>query len=206
MPAWPRSEPWIRTMRLDKVRTGHTLKRWLMIKLAPLVIGAPVSDLVRILFYRREFFGGPAGDLQQAVLRGKSDWTTGERELFATFVSAKNSCRWCVDVHSTVAGRLVGHKVVDALLADLEEAPVTDKAKCMLTFLEKLTLEPHRVERADVQTLRAAGIRDEAIVDGIYVCAIFCMLNRLVDAFACAPLTPKQLDATAKVVLKSYET
>jgi uncharacterized peroxidase-related enzyme len=192
-------------MRLDKVRTGHSLKHWLMLKLAPLVTGAPAPDLVRVLFYRREFFGGPVGPFQQAVLRGPSDWTIGERELFATFVSAKNSCRFCVDVHSTIAGRLVGHKVVDALLADLDDAPVSDKAKCMLRFLEKLTLDPERVCPEDVEPLRAAGIRDEAIVDAIYVCMIFCLFNRLVDAFGCSPLTAKQLDASATMLLKGYD-
>ena len=52
-----------------------------------LLMGGPPPDVVKTLLYRREFFGKPIGDLFQAVLRGPSEWSVGERELFAAFVS-----------------------------------------------------------------------------------------------------------------------
>ena len=52
----------------------------------------PVSDLVRILGYRADLFGQPFSTYMQEVLRGPSDWSVGERELFAAFVSRKNQC------------------------------------------------------------------------------------------------------------------
>ena len=76
----------------------------------------------------------------------------------------------------------------------------------MLHFLEKLTMSPERVGPDDVAPLRAAGIRDEAILDGIYVCLVFSTFNRLVDAFGCAPLTPSQARLAADILLKAgYE-
>lgn len=55
--------------------------------------GQPVSDLRRILTYRSELFGNPFSICLQRLLRGESDWSIGERELFAAFTA---SCLRCV--------------------------------------------------------------------------------------------------------------
>jgi hypothetical protein len=52
----------------------------------------PASDLGRIIAYRSDIFGRPFSAYLQEVLRGPSDWSVGERELFAAFVSRKNQC------------------------------------------------------------------------------------------------------------------
>jgi hypothetical protein len=49
-------------------------------------------DVVRTMRYRSELFGRPFSSLLQQVMRGPSDWSPGERELFAAFVSAQNQC------------------------------------------------------------------------------------------------------------------
>lgn len=53
---------------------------------------APTSDIRRILSYRTDFFGQPFSAALQALLRGPSDWSIGERELFAAFTSRQNQC------------------------------------------------------------------------------------------------------------------
>jgi hypothetical protein len=55
---------------------------------------APVSDINRVLANRAEFFGGPYSACLQDVLRGPSEWSIGERELFAAFTSYKNQCQF----------------------------------------------------------------------------------------------------------------
>lgn len=54
----------------------------------------PVSDIVRVTSYRSDLFGRAFVDGMQEVLRGPSDWSAGERELFAAFVSHKNACQF----------------------------------------------------------------------------------------------------------------
>ena len=49
-------------------------------------------DVVRTMRYRSDMFGQPFSAALQRVMRGPSDWSVGERELFATFVSAQNQC------------------------------------------------------------------------------------------------------------------
>lgn len=51
-----------------------------------------VSDISLALRYRPELFGRPFSELLQAVMKGPSEWTEAERELFAAFVSLRNLC------------------------------------------------------------------------------------------------------------------
>ena len=48
--------------------------------------------VLKTLNYRPELFGRAFCDALDAAMRGPSDWTPGERELFAGFVSALNQC------------------------------------------------------------------------------------------------------------------
>ena len=49
-------------------------------------------DVVRMVLYRPGLFGKPYSAWIQAVMRGPSDWTIGERQLFGAFVSRQNRC------------------------------------------------------------------------------------------------------------------
>lgn len=63
-------------------------------KLDAVLKDEPVTDVVRTVSYRSELFGRHFIDGLQESLRGPSDWTVGEREMFAAFVSSKNHCRY----------------------------------------------------------------------------------------------------------------
>ena len=54
--------------------------------------GFYVSDIGQALQYRPELFGGPFSELLQTMMRGPSEWTVGERELFAAFSSSLRQC------------------------------------------------------------------------------------------------------------------
>jgi len=78
-------------VRLQRVHSGHGLRDKLMLGMMRLMMGhAP--GVVRTLMYRKDFFGGPWTKLTQQVMRGPSEWTVGERETFAAFVSRLNQC------------------------------------------------------------------------------------------------------------------
>jgi hypothetical protein len=51
-----------------------------------------IVDVRNVIVHRPELFGRPFGEALQQVMRGPSDWSVGERELFAAFVSARNRC------------------------------------------------------------------------------------------------------------------
>lgn len=80
-------------MRLSCVETGHGPEQKAMLEEMGRLRGS-VPDVVLTTHYRPELFGGPFCDLLQAVARGPSDWSVGQRELFAAFVSRMNACRF----------------------------------------------------------------------------------------------------------------
>ena len=81
-------------MRLANVSHQHKLKERLMIRLIGLVSRKRVPDVIRTLLYRRDFFGDQFSEMVQACLRGESEWTVGERELFASFTARLEACHF----------------------------------------------------------------------------------------------------------------
>lgn len=49
-------------------------------------------DVAKVYWHRPEVFGFAFGDLLHEVMRGQSDWSVGERELFAAYTSKLNQC------------------------------------------------------------------------------------------------------------------
>ena len=79
-------------MRLKRVEHGHRLPQKLILGMIRLMNGRRAPDIIRTLFYRPEFLGKPMSAWTQAVMRGPSDWSVAERELFAAFASKLNQC------------------------------------------------------------------------------------------------------------------
>jgi hypothetical protein len=55
-------------------------------------LGREPSGVLLTLHYRPDLFGRPFSDALDLAMRGPSDWSAGERELFAAFVSSLNQC------------------------------------------------------------------------------------------------------------------
>jgi uncharacterized peroxidase-related enzyme len=186
-------------MRLDKVANGQRLPRKVMMRVMGLMAGAPAPDVMRTLMYRPEFFGKPYSAWLHEVMRGPSEWSVGERELFAAFTSHKNQTQFCTTAHSAASSAALGDAtLVEAALSDFQRAAVGPKVKAALALLEKLTLDPDGVTREDIERVQAAGVSDAAIEDAVHLCALFNIINRLADAFDFDP----SLGSTPEIVAK----
>jgi uncharacterized peroxidase-related enzyme len=189
-------------MRLKTVEQGSSLRRRLMLGMLRVMIGVRVPDVLRIILHRNEFFGQPYYAWTQAIMRGPSDWSIGQRELFAAFTSQLNKCQYCMGHHKATSARaLADESLVQAVLEDWHTAPIDWKTRIMLGFLSKLTLEPFHVTTADIIPLREAGLSDEAIEDAIHICANFNVINRLADAFGFELPSPKGLARSTEILL-----
>ena len=81
-------------MRLANVERGDGLASRLIYGVIRVMSGFRAPDVVRTVFYRKKFFGAPHSRHTHAVMRGPSDWSVGEREMFAAYVSDLNKCRF----------------------------------------------------------------------------------------------------------------
>ncbi len=79
-------------MRLDVVDQGHEPEEAAVLQQIRERMGAEPLGVVKTLMYRPELFGLPFSDELDVVMRGPSDWSPGERELFAGFTSLLNQC------------------------------------------------------------------------------------------------------------------
>jgi hypothetical protein len=79
-------------MRLAAIRRGNRWPNRLFLRLVGTMAKMDPPDVVRTMNYRSGFFGGPCSVVLQSVMRGPSEWTVGERELFAAYTSHLNLC------------------------------------------------------------------------------------------------------------------
>ncbi len=81
-------------MRLDVLDHGHTFGKKALFVLIRVVSRHRAPDVVKTLTYRPEFFGGRMGAVFQEVMRGSSEWSIGDRELMAAYISKTNECEF----------------------------------------------------------------------------------------------------------------
>ncbi|HEY6308263.1 MAG TPA: carboxymuconolactone decarboxylase family protein [Candidatus Angelobacter sp.] len=146
--------------------------------------GRPIPGPILALSYRRNACGRHLAGCVQEGLRGAREWSVWEIELFAALVSSLNHCEFCAISHAAVAVRSLGDfEKVKRAVTDWRTADLEPRLRAALAFVEKLSLNPGEIGRADVLAARAAGLNDLALREVIYVCFILSTMDRLADAF-----------------------
>lgn len=79
-------------MRLRCVESGHDPQQAAVLDALRERSGREPVDVVKTLRYRPDAFGRPFSSALDLAMRGESDWTPAERELFAAFVASLNQC------------------------------------------------------------------------------------------------------------------
>lgn len=120
-------------------------------------------------------------ELHDIKLRGKSPLSVGERELIAAYVSGVNACGYCFSAHSTIAAAFgIDAALFERLMEDPAGAGVAPKMVPILQYVRKLTLTPAKMTGQDAEAIYAAGWTEQALVDAVFVCALFNFMNRIV--------------------------
>lgn len=189
-------------MRLDILNRGYRSRTKLLFALIRLFSGHPVPDAAKLVFYRPDFYGARAKEFTHEAMRGPSDWSVGDRELMAAYVSKVNGSAFCVGAHTATASQAYGDAPrVAAVLDDLESAPVEEPLRATLRMLGKLT-QNGTVGAEDMRNVLDAGVSPGQIQDALAVCAAFNTTDRLSDAFGFELLSPEGFEAGAKYLLK----
>lgn len=189
-------------MRPRVLESGYGVGPKLLFRLIRLVSGRPLPDAAKITFYRPDFYGTHMKQFTHEAMRGDSTWSVGDRELMAAYVSKVNECQFCVGAHTATAARAYQDRGrVDAVLADLDSAPIEEGLRATLRMLGKLT-SAGTLSVADVRGVLSAGVSRRQIEDALAVSFAFNTTDRLANAFAFEVLSPEGFEAGAKYLLK----
>jgi uncharacterized peroxidase-related enzyme len=144
-----------------------------------------VAGIRSLVMYRLDT-GKLLYDLAQVLLRNESPLSSAERELIAAYVSNKNTCNFCMNSHAAAARYLFQDEahMVDLVLEDYQNAPISDKLKALLTIAGRVQTDARTVSEEDVALARKFGANDRDIHDTVLITAAFCMFNRYVDGLA----------------------
>lgn len=107
------------------------------------------------------------------------------KEIIGTVVARTISCSYCTKAHSALLQVAGGSEEAARAAedAEIEGLPVEEKYRRLLRACVKLTLHAYTFTDADIDALRAGGLRDDEILEGLYVASAFNQLPRLADAF-----------------------
>ncbi|MCU0385637.1 MAG: carboxymuconolactone decarboxylase family protein [Flavihumibacter sp.] len=126
-------------------------------------------------------------ELAEQLLRNEENsLTRGERELIATYISYKNDCFFCQNVHGALAGYYLqlDSKGIDGIKENTVSAPISEKMKGLLEIAAAVQQGGKYVEQAHIDAARSKGANDREIHDTVLIAAAFCMYNRYVDGLA----------------------
>jgi uncharacterized peroxidase-related enzyme len=170
-------------LRLPEIERGDGLRGRMLIRLVSRMAGIRLPDAARVAFYHRDFAAGPAlAAWTQQAMRGPGPWAIPERELMAAMVASWNSCPFCVGAHGAVAVTGIDGAVVDAVLADYRTAPIPERLRAALRFLEKMTRDPGALGPDDARIAIAAGLTAAELRDAVAVGAVFNAISRYANA------------------------
>ena len=142
-----------------------------------------LSDITDITWNDRKRLG-PLDKASQNIMRGKSSFTSAQKEVFAAFVSGLNACSFCYGSHAEVAKNFgIPKDAIEALLEDIESAPIPTSEKPLFQYLKKLTLSPSKLVQEDVDKIFHAGWSEQDLQDLILIGCLFNFYNRLLDGY-----------------------
>ncbi|GGL60484.1 peroxidase-related enzyme [Halocalculus aciditolerans] len=117
-----------------------------------------------------------------------TDLTRAEVEMIIVATSGANDCLYCVVAHGALLRVYADDpQLADQLATNYRSADLSEREEAMVAFAVKLTNDVERIDDADRQALREAGLSDEEIWDVAAVCAFFNLSNRMATVAGMRP-------------------
>jgi uncharacterized peroxidase-related enzyme len=165
---------WIKTVSEDKA-TGDLKRTYEEVFRAR----GKISNIMRVQSLNpnalRSFL-----ELYVSLVYGKSGLSRGEREMIATAISAHNRCDYCVSHHGEALRFYLknGDQLEAFKQGELPER-IEKRAKALINYALKLTIEPRSAVSEDLEALRRIGISDSEILDLVLLTAYMNYVNRI---------------------------
>lgn len=151
------------------------------------------------VFKRYPDIYGPYSEMSQALMNGPSPLSPAQREVILAFAAGVSGNSFVFTGHSAVAYAWgVEQGLLDALVADLDTAPVDEPLRALLRFVRKLMLEPTEMQQEDAGAVFAAGWDQDALHSAVAVAGRAAFMHRLVAGCGFNPLDPQVAASHAK--------
>ena len=148
----------------------------------PFITGLPDTAHLSDLYARFPKNVAPLMAYTDGLLRGEGELSVGEREMIATFTSGLNGCTFCYGSHMVYAELFgIDAALIDAMIADLDAAPVSDNLRPLLAYVCKLNDLPSKLVQADADAVYDAGWSEQGLYEAVQVNALFNMMNRVIE-------------------------
>ncbi len=148
----------------------------------PFLPSLPADAGVRHIVQLHPAAGRALIEFHSVVLRADSQLSAAHKELIAAYVSGLNACQYCFGVHQQTAQAFgVDESLLQALLDDVEQAPVEARLRPLLAYARRLTLTPSKATQRDVDAVFAAGWTERELHDAVLTVCLFNFMNRLLD-------------------------
>ncbi|MBM3344286.1 MAG: peroxidase [Betaproteobacteria bacterium] len=135
----------------------------------------------------------------QALINGPSPLTPGEREMIQAFVAGLLGCQFAYVAHTAAAeARGIAPGTVQALVADVASAPVSDKLKPLLALVRKLVVAPTTVAQSDVDAVFAAGWDEAAHHSAVACTARMTFMSKIIHGHGFTPMSSERAKASAE--------
>lgn len=128
--------------------------------------------------------GKALNELAEILLHDENNTLTrGEREMIGAYVSSKNDCFFCQNVHGAMAQYYFecDMQFIDDIKKDYASMPISDKLKALLSIGGSVQKGGKYVTPEQIETAKSLGATDKEIHDTVLIAAAFCMFNRYVD-------------------------
>lgn len=172
---------WIRMLQDDEA--DETLKKALDFARTP---HGTVDNVMRVHSLRPSTMNGHVV-LYRACLHDDGNtipmWF---QEVISSYVSTLNECPYSYANHWSNARHLIGDdakadRIEAALKARDPGAAFDGRELALLVYTEKLTLQPGKMVKADVEALQASGLDDGEILEANQIIGYFNYVNRLLN-------------------------
>ncbi len=148
----------------------------------------------------------PMMQFSEHILRtGECDFTHEERELIGAYASGVNNCTYCYNTHKATAEAFgIEEGLLDSMVNDLETAAVDEKMRPVLRYVRKLTETPSKMVQADADAIFDAGWDENCFHYAVMICAMFNMMNRIMDGYGVTNTAEFRLERGRMLVESGY--
>ena len=120
--------------------------------------------------------------LYNSTMFGNSNVPRFDRELLAVVTSISNECEYWIRAHLyDLRSETKDQKLVDEIAINWKESGLTEQQKAICYFAEKLTLNPGKIDKSDVQKSKEFGYVDKEVSEIVQIISYFNYINRVAD-------------------------